>query len=167
MWHIVGAHLCTKIAKNWTFFEKKAVLRLFSSILGKIMGHMQVAPKLGSYTSSCEVNLVLHKNCKKLNFFSTFWGKSAQNLGNKHFFGNFGRKNRTYTGAVLKIDVHKNCTFFWTFSEKSEQNRRNSYFFHDFSRKNRTLQLITLKRVVQKIALFLNFFGKKCWKPRK
>ena len=61
------------------------------------------------------------KNCKKLNFFSTFFRKSAQNRGNSYFLSKFHGKNRTLVGAhfgsifrkLQKIELFfKNSTFF-------------------------------------------------------
>jgi len=58
-------------------------------------------------------HIVWIQNVQKIALF--FWrilAKSAQNLGNKHFFLKFGSKNGTYTRDVTQIGVHKNCTFF-------------------------------------------------------
>ena len=48
IWQIYGTYtdvcLCRKlqkIAKNWTFFDKKSLLRLFWALFAKIMGHIR------------------------------------------------------------------------------------------------------------------------------
>ena len=103
MWHICGSLCAQKLQKIGIFLRKRPNFlgnERFSSISWDICG---------TYVRS--------QLCKKLQFFSSFWAESAQNLGNKHFWAVFMGNNGTYSGCTK---IAKNCSFFG----KIAQNRR-------------------------------------------
>jgi len=111
----LGLHLglhsflfCTKIALFLQFFGEIHELRLFWALFAQnmadirdICGTSHVDPQYGMSATkaaglaerSHTMNLVLHKNCKKLQFFQ-------ENRSNTGVLSVFGQNHGTYTGDV-------------------------------------------------------------------
>ena len=79
---------CTKIGKKLNFFQenlsKQAVLSDFTQNHGTYMGDM------------CRL-----KMCKKLHFFSGFWGEIHENRRLRAIFHKFRLKNGRYTADLF------------------------------------------------------------------
>ena len=83
------------------------------------MGHIQ--------TSFWQVIAQFHSKflrkgfAQKLHFFSTFFEKSDENRGNKHFFGKIMANNGRYTGDLFCTKI---AIFFYFLSKKCSKPRK-------------------------------------------
>jgi len=108
-----------KIAKNWTFFD------IFWPKSLKTGGFEHFRPKIWDIHGTYVAEYFLHKNCKKLHFFWTFLGKSAEKRLFWAIWVHFtAHLWEIYGSPKMCKKLAKN----WTFFEKIAENLGNKRF---------------------------------------